>query len=215
VVQLSQDLTTATVFPVNNVTNPTGLAFDAADDLYVLDGNLDTITVVAGAQAGNAEYNLPFDNSTLSAASALAISAGGQSFVIANIGSGSNNNLLFLNGKVSTLNFGSVAVGQSANATATISNIGNLDLALSIPPLTVNGNNPAFSFLGSSTCYGGLTLDIYGSCTMNLQFTPSSDGQTSLTFNILSDAYNSGNTFITEGTGVGGGNFRRDRKHTK
>jgi serine/threonine-protein kinase len=215
VVELSADRTTANVFPVNNVTNPTGLGFDAAEDLYVLDGNSDTITAVAGAQLGNTSTVVPFDNSSLSAASALAVSAGGQSFVIANIGTGSDNNLVFLNGNVSTLNFGNVTVGQSADATATISNIGNVDLALSQPPLTTPDFNPAFGFLGSSTCYGGLTLDIYGSCTMAMQFTPSGDGLTSITFNILSDAYNSGSTFIAEGTGVGGGNVRRPRKHTR
>jgi sugar lactone lactonase YvrE len=215
VVELSADRTVANIFPVNNVTNPTGLGFDGADNLYVLDGNSETITAVAGAQLGNTSTVLPFDNSTLSAASALAVSAGGQSFVVANIGAGSSNNLLFLNGNVSTLNFGNVTVGQSANGTATISNIGNLDLTLSVPPLSEPNYNPAFSFLPSSTCYGGLTLDIYGSCTMNLQFTPSGDGLASATFNIFSDGYNSGSTFITEGTGVGGGNFRRGRKHRR
>jgi sugar lactone lactonase YvrE len=215
VVQLSADLTTANVFPVANVTNPTGLGFDPADDLYVLDGNANTITVVAAGQAGNAGYLLPFDNSTLSAASALAMSAGGQSLVVANIGSGSNNNLVFLNGNISTLNFGNVTVGQSANATATITNIGTIDLDLSVPPLSVVNPNPAFSFLGSSTCYGGLTLDIAGSCTMAMQFTPTTNGLTSLTLNILTDGYNSGTTFIAEGTGVGGSNARHNHKPQK
>src|SRR6202034_4026252 len=46
VVQVSADGTTATTSPINGITNPTGLALDPADDLYVLDGNANTITVV-------------------------------------------------------------------------------------------------------------------------------------------------------------------------
>jgi sugar lactone lactonase YvrE len=216
VVELPADPTISPfVFPVNNVTNPTGLGFDAAEDLYILDGNNETLTSVAGAQLGMAVTVIPFDNSSLSAASALAVSAGGQSFVIANIGAGSDNNLLFLNGDAATLNFGNVTVGQSANATATISNIGNTDLALLTPYFTTAAPNPAFSLLDSSTCHAGGSLDIAGSCTMNLQFTPSGGGQTSETFNILSDGYNSGSTLTAVGTGAGGGNFRRDRKRRR
>ena len=204
---------TATVFPVNNVTNPTGLAFDAAEDLYVLDGNANAITVVAGAQLGNSQTLLPFGTPTtpLSAASALAVSAGAQSFVIANIGNGSSNNLVYLNGNASTLNFGSVTDGsQSQSMTATVNNIGNLDLTLQSPYYTTNATNAAFSVLGSSTCDDGFVLPPYVPCTINMQFTPQGPGGTSQQIFVQSDGYNSGSTTLTaEGTGVGSGNFRR------
>jgi hypothetical protein len=38
---------TASTIPINGVTNPTGLAFDPAEDLYILDGTANTITVVS------------------------------------------------------------------------------------------------------------------------------------------------------------------------
>ena len=216
VVHLTQDLTSADIYPVNNVTNPTGLAFDPADDLYVLDGNLDTITVVAGAQVGT-QTTLPFNNATLSAASALAISAGGQSFVISNIGAGSNNNLLFLNGNAATLAFGNVAVGsQSPSMTATVNSIGNLDLTLQSPYFTTSGTNAAFSVLGSSTCGDGAVLSPSVTCTINMQFKPSTSGPASQSLSVQSDGYNSGKTTLTAtGTGGATGNFRRERKRRR
>ncbi len=217
VVQLSPDLTTANVFPVNNVTNPTGLGFDAAEDLYVLDGNLDTITVVAGAQLGNSQTLLPFSNTSLSAASALAVSAGGQSFVIANIGAGSNNNLLYLNGNAATLAFGNVNVGsQSPTLPATVNNIGNLDLTLQTPYLTTSGPNAAFSVLGSSTCGNGVVLAPSDTCSINMQFAPTTAGPTSQNLFVQSDGYNTGKTTLTaQGTGVSGGNLRRERRRRR
>jgi sugar lactone lactonase YvrE len=211
VVELSADGTTANIFPANNVTDPTGLGLDAADNLYVLDGNSDTITVVAGAQLGNNPTLLPFDNSGLSSASALAVSAGGQSFVIANIGTGSDNNLLYLNGNLSTLAFGNVNVGsQSQSLTATLNNIGNTDLTLQSPYFTTGGANPAFSVLGSSSCTDGKVLSLYETCSINMQFAPTTGGPASESLFVQSDGYNSGKTTLTAtGTGVGGGNFRR------
>ena len=48
-------------------------------------------------------YQVQFDNTSLAAASSMAIAAGGQSFVITNIGAGSSNTLVYLNGNRSTL----------------------------------------------------------------------------------------------------------------
>ena len=64
--------------PINDVPDPTGLAFDQAEDLYILDGNAQTITVVGGPTSGTTPWLLNFDNTLLSSASALAISAGGK-----------------------------------------------------------------------------------------------------------------------------------------
>ena len=52
VVQLYADGTAGTG-PINGVTNPSGLAFDPADDLYILDGTANTITVVEGPNYPN------------------------------------------------------------------------------------------------------------------------------------------------------------------
>ena len=182
--------------PINGVTNPTGLAFDPADDLYVLDGTANTITVVPPAATGVASHLLDFDNTTLAAASALAISAGGQSFVISNIGTGSSNNLVYLNGNASTLAFGSVNAGsQSQPMTATEYNIGNLGLTLPSPFYTTNRPNAAFSVLGSSTCANFTTepLTSSNSCTINVQFTPQFIGQTTQQLKFVATATTAAN----------------------
>jgi sugar lactone lactonase YvrE len=195
--------------PVNGVSDPTGLAFDQADNLYILDGVANTITAVAGPQLPGDQYLVQFDNTKLSAASALAISAGGQSFVIANIGSGSSNQLVYLNGNRSTIGFGTVLVGTpSTPETATVYNIGNLDLTLKTPYFVTNGTNAAFSVLNSSTCSNGLMLPPSVPCTMNIQFKPQSVGFTSQNIIVESDGYNgtTNNPVLTvQGTGGGGG----------
>jgi sugar lactone lactonase YvrE len=208
VVQVSADGTTATTVAISGVTDPTGLAFDPADDLYVLDGTANTITVVPPSASGVAPHLLEFNNATLAAASNLAISAGGQSFVISNIGTGSSNNLVYLNGNASTLAFGSVNAGSpSQPMTATEYNIGNLGLTLPSPFYTTGPPNAAFSVLGSSTCSDFTTepLTSSNSCTINVQFSPLFVGQTTQQLKIVSSGYNSGGPILTlTGTGANG-----------
>jgi hypothetical protein len=208
VVQVSADGTTATTVAISGVTDPTGLAFDPADDLYVLDGTANTVTVVPPSASGVAPHLLEFNNATLAAASNLAISAGGQSFVISNIGTGSSNNLVYLNGNASTLAFGSVNAGSpSQPMTATEYNIGNLGLTLPSPFYTTGPPNAAFSVLGSSTCSNFTTepLTSSNSCSINVQFTPLFVGQTTQQLKIVSSGYNSGGPILTlSGTGANG-----------
>jgi sugar lactone lactonase YvrE len=193
VVQVSADGTSAGTGPINGVTNPSGLAFDQAENLYILDGLANTITVVPGPQLQNDNFLLQFDNSTLTAASALAISAGGQSFVIANIGGTTTDNLVFLNGNRSALAFGGVKVGtQSPTQTATEYNMGNLALTLQSPYYSTNTVNPAFDVLGSSTCIANLVLEPSTSCSINVQFKPTVTGQTTQQLTVKSDGYNGG-----------------------
>jgi hypothetical protein len=208
VVQVLTDGTGGTG-PINGVTNPTGLAFDAAENLYVLDGNANTITVVPPPQSNVGPYPLGFDNTNLSAASALAVSAGAQSFVIANIGSPTSNNLVYLNGNASTLAFGNVAwFDTSAPLTATEYNIGNLNLTLGSPYYTQSGFY-AFEFgvQNNSTCANKLVLDPSVSCTINVAFSPFIfTGAASSTLTVNSDGYNNGVPTLTlTGTGVFGG----------
>jgi hypothetical protein len=210
VVVLSTDGTTATKLGFLNVTNPTGLALDPAEELYVLDGVANTITV-APASPAIPPYVLPFSNTALSAASALAISAGGQSFLVANIGGGSSNNLVYINGNASTLAFGKVQDGsQSQTLTANTQNIGNASLMLADPYYVPNTPNAAFNLLGSSTCANNLVLTAAESCSLNIQFQPTQIGATTQQIKIDSNAYNSGVPTLTlTGTGTAGGAARR------
>ena len=218
VVRLSPDASTATAFPLDGVTNPTGLVFDPAEDLYVLDGTANTITAVPPASTGVSPYLVGFNNSLLASASALGISAGGQSFIIGNIGAGSSNSLVYVDGNRSTLLFGDVKVGsQSQPQTATEYNIGNASLTLATPYYTTNAPNTAFSVLNSSTCTNGLVLAAAHSCTMNIEFTPGFIGQTSQQITVQSNAYNPGATsgapYLTvKGTGTNSGAIAHKKK---
>ena len=208
VVQVSADGTTATAVAISGVTDPSGLAFDPAGDLYVLDGIVNTITVVPPSASGVATHLLEFNNTSLAAASALAISAGGQSFVISNIGTGSSNNLVYLNGNASALAFGSVNAGTpSQPMTATEYNIGNVGLTLPSPFYTTNRPDAAFSVLGSSTCFNFTTEALASSnpCSINVQFTPQFVGGTTQQLMVVSSGYNSGGPILTlSGTGANG-----------
>jgi hypothetical protein len=147
-------------------------------------------------------YVVNFNNSALAAASALAISAGGQSFVVANIGTGSTNNLVYLNGNRSTLAFGSVPVGQSSTLPATEYNIGNMNLTLASPFYATNGPNNSFSLSNTSTCGNNLMLTVGGSCSIDVVFAPVASGQTTQQIMVDSSAYNSGVPILTvRGTG--------------
>jgi len=194
VVQVSADGSTASAIPIEGVTSPTGLAFDPAEQLYVLDGNANTITVVSPTKTGS--HLLTFDNSALVAASSFAISAGGQSFVLTTLGNGPDNNLVYLNGNRSTLAFGGVKLGIQKNLTATEYNIGNLPLTLGSPYYTTNGANAAFSVLGSTTCGNGLVLAPAAPCDINVQFAPDTLGLTTQQLTVNSDGYNGGSGAI-------------------
>jgi sugar lactone lactonase YvrE len=210
VVQVSADGATASAIPIDGVTSPTGLAFDPAEQLYVLDGNANTITVVSPTKTGS--HLLTFNNSALVAASSFAISAGGQSFVLTTLGNGPDNNLVYLNGNRSTLAFGGVKIGNQKNLTATEYNIGNLPLTLSSPYYSTNGVNAAFSVLGSTTCGNGSVLNPAASCDINVQFAPVTLGLTTQQLTVNSDGYNGGSGAIASpiltvrGTGNAAGN---------
>jgi hypothetical protein len=203
-------------------TDPTGLSVDAAGDLYVLDGTAKTITV---APSTGDSYLVSFANSLLTAPSALASSAGAQSFVIANIGNGTSNSLVYLNGYNSALAFGSVTENtNSAAGTFNLNNIGNIAMKLSKPSYTLTQSPSVFSALSGFDCTSHLSLAPSTSCTGSLQFSPTAlqtyTGQLSFT----SNAYNSGTPVLNlSGTGTAAGSVafprhdetRDDRAQTR
>jgi sugar lactone lactonase YvrE len=215
VIQLKPDGTAGTG-PIPGVTNPSSLAFDQAEQLYVLDGTANTITVVPGPTSTQPIHLLTFDNSMLTTASGFASSAGGQSFVIANVAAAGSSNLVRLNGNRSTLAFGNVKVGsQSQPQTATVYNIGNLNMTLGSPYYTTNGANAAFSILGSTLCDNGNFLAPSWSCNIDVEFIPQFIGLTTQQLTVQSDGYNGGSSvgtppvLVLRGTGTAGGSARK------
>ena len=203
---------------IPGVTNPSGLTFDQAEQLYILDGTANTITVVPGPGSTQPVHLLQFDNSMLTAASGFASSAGAQSFVIANLAGPGSSNLVRLNGNRSTLAFGSVKVGsQSQPQTATVYNIGNLNMTLASPYYTTNGPNPAFSILGSTFCDNGNFLAPSWSCNIDVEFIPQVIGLTTQQLTVMSDGYNGGSSvgtspvLVLRGTGAAGGSVKKKK----
>jgi sugar lactone lactonase YvrE len=208
IVKVSAAGTAASVVTAKGVTSPTapdGLAFDAAGQLYVLDGAVGTLTVIPPTGNG---YQVGF-GATLSAPSAMAASAGTQSFVIANVGNGITNSLVYLNGNSSTLAFGDVAERRGKTLSATVRNIGNEDLKLGSPYLKETVDNPAFSISGTTTCHNFEVLDSGTSCVIGVRFTPVATGFTSAEAAVQSNAYNNGIPVVNfNGTGITGGFVR-------
>jgi len=191
-----------TVTGVAAPTDPSGLAFDPAENLYALDAYADTITVIPAA--GGASHLLSFDGSALVNPAEMAFSAGSQSLVISNIGNGNNNSLVFLNGNSSTLLFASTAKGKTSTMTATVANIGNQNLVLPTNYTKVITANAAFSVLGSSNC-GGKTLSASTTCSVNVQFAPTNTVTQTENISITSSAYNTNLPVMTfTGTGITG-----------
>jgi sugar lactone lactonase YvrE len=196
-----------TVTPVPAPTDPSGLAFDPAENLYALDSFADTITVIPAA--GGSSHLLSFDGSPLVSPAEMAFSAGSQSLVISNIGSGNNNSLVFLNGNSSTLAFGNQTKGTtSAAMTATVANIGNQNLVLPNKYNTITKTGSAFTILGSSNC-ANKTLTTATTCSVNVQFAPTTTGAQSEQMTINSNAYNTNVPLMTfSGTGTTGGSVQ-------
>ena len=172
-VQVTANGSSAGTGPVNGVTNPTGLAFDRSRG-SLHSGRQGQYHHGRSPQTVTTPCTVGLRQHKFSAASALAVSAGAQSFVLADIGSATNNALVYLNGNASTLNFGNVNLfNTSAPLTATAYNIGNLNLDLKSPYYSQSGLlSFEFPVQGNSTCKNGLLLAPSTSCTINVQFTP-------------------------------------------
>ena len=201
---------TASVLSVTNPatpSDPTGLSFDAAGNLYILDGALNTITEL---YTNKTSALLAISNpSSLSYPSALASSAGSQSFVVANLGGGTANNLIYLNGNSVSFAFGNQANNStSASQTATVANIGNQSLTLSNFGYYNPKPIPGFGLGTSTTCANGDVYTSLTSCFFAVAFQPTSKytGNQSQQVTINSNAYNSGTPAINlTGTGTGAG----------
>jgi sugar lactone lactonase YvrE len=187
--------------------NPTGLSFDAAGNLYILDGTANTITEVY--TNGTSALLAIANPSALSYPSALASSAGAQSFVVANLGGGTANNLVYLNGNSVSFAFGSQANNSiSVSQTAAVANIGNQSLTLSNSGYYNPKPIPGFGLGTTTTCANGDAFTSLTSCLFAVAFEPTSKytGAQSEQVTINSNAYNSGIPAINlTGTGTGAG----------
>lgn len=200
----------ASVVTPPGVTNPVAIAFDAAEDYYVLDQTANTLTEVPAG--GGTPYTVPIYSTSaatsISTPLGMAFSPGSQNLTVVNAGQTqtANGALVYLRGNVAaTLDFGSVAKGQtSAAMQVTLNNIGNIPLTLGDPALSLTGAKTQFPNT-ENTCSNGLALNPGVTCMLDYQFAPTTNGKLSVigTFN-TTNSYSTGvttNVFRLEGIG--------------
>lgn len=181
--------TDITRFQTTAIANsPSGVAVDAAGNIYVSDSVANTVTLVpsgTGPAAAATVLNLPNLNLSGNAGGAgsfsggsLALDQNGNLYVV----DSGNSQVLFLNRQNPVVNFGSVAQDQpvsTINLKAT--NIGNASLSLQSPFQTAGSGNSA-AFTSTDTCTG--TLLVGTSCPINATFLPTATGSQSASFTL-------------------------------
>ena len=101
----------------------------------------------------------------------------------------------------SAQDFGTVTTGQTQDETVTVTNTG--DQTLNIAQASIWGTNPGqFSVVaGNDTCSNGTVAANAGACTIELAFSPASDGAKTATLSLPSNDPNSPASVTLTGTG--------------
>lgn len=182
-----------------SLADASGLAFDAAGDLFVVDSSTHIIYEIpydtsAGALATS--VLIPVDPNVWSAGKYLSAAQDGKSVLFA-LPSYSGTSLFEMT--PGSANFGSVAIGSNASATVSVT-----FNAAETPAAITFGSNGAITSTGG-TCATGTAYSAGQSCTITAKFSPSHPG-VSTSGVTLSDASN--NVLATaylQGTGLGAG----------
>jgi len=195
---------TEVVLPASNLFYPQSIAVDAAGDVYI--ANTDAGTVVELPYNGSSygtQFTLGFTG--LQNSNGLAIDANGSLYVAD--GGLSDVAKLNLSGPP-TLNFANTNVGSTSSDSpknVALLNIGNLGAYLPIPS---SGNNPVYpadfpiNNNGSNLCEEDDTIDTGSSCTVSVNFTPTTSGPLS-EYVVVTDQ-NANGTNITQSIPVNG-----------
>ena len=103
-----------------------------------------------------------------------------------------------------SVNFGTVAVGQSATQSFTVNSIGSSNLVLGTPHATITtGNAGDFSLVGgANNCVDGQSLAPGTSCNKYISFAPGASGARTSQFNLSDNAPGSPQPVALSGTGA-------------
>lgn len=162
-------------FGTATVKTPSGVAVDAAGDLYVSDGATNSVIELPSATGpGSEPVTLNFPG--LSGPTNLALDGGGNLYV-----ADTGNNRVVLNNRTSlALNFGNVYLHQAPGTVPlVVTNIGSTPYTPISPFTTVSGTNPG-DFSETDTCgasnfpLGTLSPGLH--CGLTPTFTPSTTG---------------------------------------
>lgn len=201
--------------------SPSGLAFDAAGNMYIADEANNQIRRVDGANnivetiagTGAAEFSGdggPGFDATMDSPEAVAVDASGNLYILDQ----GNNRIRKVIDAASqpvaavaptSVAFGNQLVGQGSpisNLTLSNTGTGNLDIAT----IALSGANAAdFAITAGTTCANGQVLVGGATCTLALSFKPSATGDESATLTITDDASPTTQTVTLTGTGIAAG----------
>ena len=189
------------------MSEPAGLAFDGALNLYVLDGYNARILVMPVTLAGNgtptigAPAPLP-QTIPIATGSSLVVWPGGQEITVTDIGyfaAAPVTQVVSLQTKTASLSFGPIPLGSSQNESVTAMNVGNA-VANFTPAFTETGDTAGFT-AASPVCSGGIAVQ--QQCNINFTYQPDQLGTTTAQFNFSVNSTAS-NTVNVTGTSTKG-----------
>jgi sugar lactone lactonase YvrE len=189
---------------------PTGLAMDAAGNLYIADANNQLIRRVSPngiitSVAGNGTLcnystsscgdNGPATSAGLNGPNGVTVDSTGSLY----IADRQNNRVRKVDVTTSALSFGTLNVGQTSGAQSiAVSDVGNA--ALDFTSLAVSPSSP-FQIVGSG-CAAGTTLAVGGTCTVSVAFAPTTPGNLTDSLTVNDDAFNNPQTVSLSGTAI-------------
>ena len=184
------------------MNGPTDIRADAAGDLYIVDSSNNRIRKVNAAGTistivGDGNYGYAGDGRLASAAqfagpTSLAMDGRGN-LLIADTG---NSVLRGIDVETTTLDFGTVTVGQTAGPiVVTVSNIGDADLNLG--SIAASGG-----FAVQTTCSTTAPLAPGAECTLGMSFIPTGSGSITGTVTLTDNAAGNPHVVNLKGAGV-------------
>ncbi len=199
---ISRIVGTASSIVATGLASPTAVAVDDSGSLYVLQTGSATVLRIAysnGSYGSNSATALGNGFTTL--ASFAADTAG--NLYVADSGAPA---VVAIRRTAGSLNLGRINVGSASTAQSlSLSNDGDLSLALGSPLYTTSGNTTDFavSTSASNSCSGGGTLVAGATCGISGVFTPTVTGARTETLTFNTNATNaSGITGAFIGTGI-------------
>ena len=171
---------------------PSGLAEDAAGNLYVADASGITLVEPSGTV-----QSVPFGSVSSAGATGVAIDPAGDIIVA----DGGQNSVFDLIVSSATLAFGEQAVNSTSPAqSVTLFNIGNAALNIAAAPNPVVDTGDTNFKAAGGTCAAGSTLAVDATCTLSAAFTPQTGG--TLTGMLILSANTATGSVVINLTGV-------------
>jgi sugar lactone lactonase YvrE len=183
---------------------PTGLGFDQASNLYVMDGYNQNIVIIPITAGSTPTAGAPRVLQTLPVAtgSSLIVWPSGQQITVTDLGQNPNypsSQVLSINTQTASISFGPIPLGSSQVQTVTAINVGNQTATFKQTYSETSTDSAAFKG-PSGVCAGGLAPG--AECTLSFTYKPDLVATTTAQFGFsLNTATTPGN--FVNATGVG------------